>query len=343
MKKALLVIFIASTLAPTTTFAQKKKDKKKDNKQTEQTVTTQTIQSQSDTISYAFGASISEGLSQYLTQQNVLVDTLSIRSEYQSRIENEMDAKKKTALQKQLSNSLDSANNINAINRQRFLEGVSNTLLSSNDAAYEAGVNIAAQLRQVLDRFSQDALYEGESIDMQKFFMGFSASFNGEKSAVNNPYEYINSLIEKKMTSKREAEKEALKAEYASEIEAGNKFMSENGSKPGVVTLPSGLQYKPLTTGTGITPKDGEKVKVHYQGTLIDGTVFDSSVERGEPIEFHVGQLIKGWNEALTLMPEGSKWVLYIPYDLAYGSADKGIIRPFSNLIFEVELIKVGD
>jgi FKBP-type peptidyl-prolyl cis-trans isomerase FklB len=117
--------------------------------------------------------------------------------------------------------------------------------------------------------------------------------------------------------------------------------MSENGSREGVVTLPSGLQYEILTEGKGAIPTDTDRVKVHYHGTLIDGTVFDSSVERGEPATFGVTQVIAGWTEALQLMPVGSKWKLYIPYDLAYGSSDRGSIKPFSNLIFEVELIGI--
>lgn len=343
MKKALLFIFITGMLIPTASFAQKKKDKKKNKKQTEQTAQPLAIQTQNDTISYAFGASISEGLIQYLTQQSIFIDTASINTEFKNRIDSELDTTQKSILQKELDAKLDSANNINSTNKKRFLEGVSNTLLTSRDAAYEAGVSIAGQLRQIMERFSDDALNEGEEINLQLFLDGFTTAINGDKSDIDKPYEYINGIIEKKMIAKKEAEREALKEKYADEIEAGDKFMAENSAKPGVVTLPSGLQYKALSTGTGATPKDGEKVKVHYHGTLIDGTVFDSSVERGEPIEFHVGQLIKGWNEGLTHMPEGSKWVLYIPYDLAYGASDQGIIKPFSNLIFEVELIKVGE
>ena len=132
-----------------------------------------------------------------------------------------------------------------------------------------------------------------------------------------------------------------LKSQYADKIASEEKFMAENKAKEGVVVRPSGLQYKVLKEGTGRMPKVNEKVKVHYHGTLLDGTVFDSSVDRGEPAEFSVGQLIRGFNEALLLMPEGSKWVVYIPYDLAYGAADRGAIKPFSNLVFEIELLEV--
>ena len=117
--------------------------------------------------------------------------------------------------------------------------------------------------------------------------------------------------------------------------------LPENAEREEVTTLPSGLQYEVLTTGTGAIPTDTDRVRVHYHGTLIDGTVFDSSVERGEPTTFGVTQVIAGWTEALQLMPVGSKWRLYVPYDLAYGSQDRGEIKPFSTLIFDVELLGI--
>lgn len=127
-------------------------------------------------------------------------------------------------------------------------------------------------------------------------------------------------------------------------IEEGKKFLSENGQKEGVVTLESGLQYKVIKEGTGNTPTELSKVSVHYEGTLIDGTKFDSSYDRGQAAEFGVTQVIKGWTEALQLMKEGSIWMLYIPYDLAYGDRQAGPeIKPFSTLIFKVELLKVLD
>jgi FKBP-type peptidyl-prolyl cis-trans isomerase FklB len=134
---------------------------------------------------------------------------------------------------------------------------------------------------------------------------------------------------------------EDMKAEYTSQIAEDDKFMAENKTVDGVVTLPSGLQYKVITEGTGAKPVATDRVTVHYKGTLLDGTVFDSSLDRGEPATFGVGQVIKGWTEALQLMPVGSKWMLYIPYDLAYGAREQGSIKPFSNLVFEVELIDI--
>jgi FKBP-type peptidyl-prolyl cis-trans isomerase FklB len=134
-----------------------------------------------------------------------------------------------------------------------------------------------------------------------------------------------------------------LKAEKsAKNKEAGLKFLAENKAKAGVVTLPDGLQYQILQEGNGPKPTINDKVKTHYHGTLIDGTVFDSSVERGQPISFPVSGVIKGWTEALQLMPVGSKWRLFIPSELAYGDRGAGPkIGPGSTLIFDVELLAI--
>lgn len=124
-------------------------------------------------------------------------------------------------------------------------------------------------------------------------------------------------------------------------LKKGEEFLAENTKRPGIVTLPSGLQYEILSAGTGRKPSATDRVQCHYHGTLIDGTVFDSSVQRGVPTVFGVNQVIPGWVEALQMMPEGSRWKLYIPSKLAYGEHQAGSIPPNSALIFEVELIKV--
>ncbi|MDR1666641.1 MAG: FKBP-type peptidyl-prolyl cis-trans isomerase [Bacteroidales bacterium] len=128
-------------------------------------------------------------------------------------------------------------------------------------------------------------------------------------------------------------------------LKAGKEFLAANERKPGVITLPSGLQYKALKTGSGRKPTANDKVMVHYHGTLIDGSVFDSSVERNQPIELTVSHVIPGWIEALQLMPVGSKWILYIPPELAYGEDPRpgGPIEPNSTLIFEVELLSINN
>ena len=129
---------------------------------------------------------------------------------------------------------------------------------------------------------------------------------------------------------------------YAQNKNAGEAFLAENAKKEGVNVLPSGLQYQVLAEGNGKKPSATDRVQCHYEGTLIDGTIFDSSIKRGEPAVFGVNQVIKGWVEALQLMQEGAKWRLYIPYDMAYGEHGAGeMIPPYSALIFDVELIKV--
>ena len=137
---------------------------------------------------------------------------------------------------------------------------------------------------------------------------------------------------------------EALQAKVSEAAQKeGVAFLAENAKRAEVVTLASGLQYEVITAGTGATPAASDSVKVHYHGSLLDGTVFDSSVQRGEPASFGVTQVISGWVEALQLMPVGSKWKLFIPSDLAYGAQGAGqSIAPHSTLIFEVELLAIA-
>ncbi|MCW3806669.1 FKBP-type peptidyl-prolyl cis-trans isomerase [Plebeiibacterium marinum] len=131
--------------------------------------------------------------------------------------------------------------------------------------------------------------------------------------------------------------------QFEANIEAGKKFLAENEKREGVVTLESGLQYEIMTEGNGDKPKATDSVKCHYHGTLIDGTVFDSSVQRGEPAVFPVNGVIAGWVEALQLMSVGSKWKLFIPSDLAYGAQGAGQqIGPHTTLVFEVELLEIA-
>jgi FKBP-type peptidyl-prolyl cis-trans isomerase FklB len=134
-----------------------------------------------------------------------------------------------------------------------------------------------------------------------------------------------------------------VQKQQANELAAvGEQFLKQNATRKEVTVTPSGLQYEVLQVGTGPTPGAASSVRVHYHGTLVDGTVFDSSVQRGEPLEFPVNGVIKGWTEALQLMPAGSRWKLYIPHELGYGARGAGgAIGPFSTLIFEVELLAV--
>lgn len=141
--------------------------------------------------------------------------------------------------------------------------------------------------------------------------------------------------------ARQRAEQEKMMAGLDDNIAAGKKFLADNALNKSVYTTKSGLQYKIVKKGTGKKPKASDKVRVHYTGKLLDGTVFDSSVERGEPIEFPLNQVIPGWTEGLQLMNEGSSYILYIPHNLGYGEQPMGSIPPGSTLIFEVELIKV--
>lgn len=136
---------------------------------------------------------------------------------------------------------------------------------------------------------------------------------------------------------------ETSKSKKASgEKKIGQAFLDSNKTEPGVVTLPSGLQYRILKEGTGVKPGPSDKVKVHYEGKLINGKIFDSSIERGEPIELSVNGVIPGWTEALQLMPVGSKWKLFIPSDLGYGDSGAGNdIKPGATLVFDVELLEI--
>lgn len=144
-------------------------------------------------------------------------------------------------------------------------------------------------------------------------------------------------------TEMEAAREKAVAVQFADNKAAGEKFLAENKTKEGVQTTASGLQYKIIKKGNGAVPADTSRVEVNYRGTLIDGTEFDSSYKRKKPATFLANRVIKGWTEALTMMPVGSKWELYIPYELAYGSRQSGKIKPFSALIFEVELLGIKE
>jgi len=172
-----------------------------------------------------------------------------------------------------------------------------------------------------------------EELDKTSLITAFRAVLDGEETQISQ--EQANQLVTQHMRAKQEAE-------FAEKKQEGQAFLEKNAQRPEVKVLPSGLQYEVLQEGEGEKPTAESKVKVHYHGTLIDGTVFDSSVERGEPATFGVGQVIEGWTEALQLMPEGAKWKLYIPSDLAYGARGAGQkIGPYTTLIFEVELLEI--
>ncbi len=189
--------------------------------------------------------------------------------------------------------------------------------------SYAFGTSIGSNLKAVgFDSLSYNAF----SIALQDAIKG------EEKMAVKEAQKLIQTTIQGKQ--------EALAKEQSAE---GERFLAENGKRPKVVTTESGLQYEIINKSDGAIPIATDKVKVHYSGTLIEGTVFDSSIERGEPTSFGVSQVISGWTEALLLMPVGSKWKVFIPQDLAYGQrgAGGGSIPPYAVLIFEMELLAI--
>lgn len=189
--------------------------------------------------------------------------------------------------------------------------------------SYSLGVSVAENIKQQgLDEINTGA-----------FAKAVEDVYAGETTKINTAeaQQILQDFFQKKQASQFDGNKEE-----------GEKFLAENATKKGVTVLPSGLQYIVLKEGTGEKPTAASTVKTHYHGTLIDGTVFDSSVDRGEPISFPVGGVIAGWTEALQLMPVGSKWKLFIPYNLAYGERGAGgKIGPFSALVFEVELLGI--
>ena len=192
-----------------------------------------------------------------------------------------------------------------------------------DSVSYSIGVLIAKNLK------SQGV----ENIDASSMAAAVDDIFKGNPLKISP--EQANTIFQQYM----QKQSEKLNAD---KIAAGKAFLEANAKRPEVTVLPSGLQYEVLTAGTGAKPTASQKVTVHYEGTLIDGTVFDSSYKRGNPATFGVTQVIKGWVEGLQLMQTGAKWKLYIPYDLAYGErGSPPQIKPYAALIFTVELISI--
>jgi len=196
----------------------------------------------------------------------------------------------------------------------------------ADKVSYGIGLQLGQQVKQQsFDGFSLDSLLIGISDVFENTPMRFN---DAEIQAA------FNAINEKVKSDAANAAEENKKAGLA--------FLEENAKKEGIITTNSGLQYEIITAGNGDIPKESDQVSTHYHGSLIDGTVFDSSVERGQPAEFPVNGVIKGWVEALQLMPVGSKWRLYIPSDLAYGDHGSGpVIGPGATLIFDIELLAI--
>ena len=220
-----------------------------------------------------------------------------------------------------------------------FLSGF-DTPVMDEDAkqmkAYIAGKEIRQQVEgQILAQINRQINDSVDLLDKARFIEGFRAAIAGNTTITPDSAQVVSS---KQMEYYNKVK---MEAKYGKNRADGEAFLQANAKKDSVVTTPSGLQYKVLTQGTGETPKATDKVKVNYEGRLIDGTVFDSSYKRNQPATFGCNQVIKGWTEALTMMPVGSKWEVYIPQELGYGAREAGKIPPLSTLIFTVELLEI--
>ena len=259
------------------------------------------LTSGSDSLSYAAGMAVTVGLVDYLVNQQG-VDTAYIADFIRG-----------------------------------FKEAVNNTV-TPTQKAYAAGLDIANQIQtRMLPGMTQEFTDTPDSIIKTVFFRGFNDALIGDTTHFSQAD--AESFFKGKQQSNKEAKEERL---YGPNRDAGIKFLEENAKKDGVIVTPSGLQYKVLVQGEGQVPQPTDKVMVNYEGRLIDGTVFDASAKHGDkPAEFTPTQVIRGWTEALTMMPVGSKWQLYIPQQLAYGERNAGQIKPYSTLIFDVELVGI--
>ena len=255
-----------------------------------------------DTVSYTIGMSQTQGLKEYLVNQ------LGVDTTY-------MDA---------------------------FIKGLNEGAKAGDDkktAAYYAGIQIGQQIsNQMIKGLNRELFGEDstKTVSMKNFLAGFIAGTTGKNQLMT--IEQANEIAQAKLQAikAREAEKQ-----YGNNKAAGEKFLAENAKKEGVKVLPSGVQYKVIKEGSGEIPADSSMVVVNYEGKTIDGKVFDSSYDRKEPVTFPANRVIKGWTEALVHMPVGSIWEVYIPQELAYGERSTGQLKPFSALIFKIELVSI--
>ena len=298
MKKTLtvaLALLVAS--ASFTTVSAGKKKKKEQQKPAVEAPVPVTLTTSSDTLSYAAGMMLTNGLIPYM-QQQFKVDTAYMAD---------------------------------------FVRGFNETVLGGDspaEVAHRAGQQIGNQLKDnMLKRMKQEFTDTPDSIIETLVFRGFTDALMADTTVMNA--DVADNTFKAKQQQNGEVRIER-------QSKPGRDFLAENKQKEGVITTPSGLQYKVLVKGEGEVPQATDKVKVNYEGRLIDGTVFDASSKHGdEPASFQANQVIRGWTEALTMMPVGSKWQLYIPQELAYGDRQAGNIPPYSTLIFDVELVSI--
>ena len=256
-----------------------------------------------DTMSYAIGMAQTQGLKDYL------VGSLGVDTAYMSEF-------------------------IKGLN-----EGV-NAGDNKKKAAYYAGIQIGQQISTRMIKGINHEVFGDDStktISMKNFMAGFISGTTGKGGLMT--VDSAQNVAQMLMQSIKAKEMEKT---YGPNKEAGEKFLAANAKKDGVKTLPSGVQYKVIKEGTGAIPADTSLVKVHYEGRLLNDSIFDSSYKRGEPINLRCNQTIKGWTDAMVHMPAGSVWEVYIPQELAYGEREQGLIKPFSMLIFKIELLEVN-
>ena len=256
-----------------------------------------------DSMSYAIGMSQTQGLKEYLVNQ-LGVDTAYIGE---------------------------------------FIKGLNDGASagdSKKKAAYYAGVQIGQQINnQIMKGLNREVFGDDstKTVSLKNFMAGFISGTTGKKGLMSiDSAQVIGQRLLQSIKAKE------LAKTYGPNKEAGEKFLAANAKKEGVKTLPSGVQYKIIKEGNGAIPSDTSLVKCHYEGRLLNDTVFDSSYKRGEPITLRCNQVIKGWTEVMKLMPAGSIWEVYIPQELAYGEREQGDIKPFSTLIFKIELLEVN-
>ena len=241
-----------------------------------------------------------------------------------------------------LKNFLVSRMNVDTAYMADFLKGFNTTLTPEERKtaeAYAAGLQIRKQVEeQVIPGLDKRIAGNDTTqlLDRELFIQAFGSTLAGEATAMT--LKQADSIAERKMKYYHDTN---LERQYGENRRAGEAFLKANAQKDSVETLPSGVQYKVLVKGDGEIPTATSRVKVNYEGRLIDGTVFDSSYERKQPTTFGCNQVIKGWTEALTHMPVGSKWEIYIPQELGYGAREAGKIPPFSALVFTVELLEI--
>ena len=260
------------------------------------------LRSDVDSLSYAIGMAQTQGLKDYL------VDRLGVDTAYMGEF-------------------------IRGLN-----EGA-NAGDNKKQAAFYAGIQIGQQIsNQMVKGINHEVFGEDstKTISMKNFMAGFVSGTTGKEGLMT--VEQAQTVAQTKM---QEIKAREMEKTYGPNKEEGEKFLAENAKKDGVKTLESGVQYKVIKEGNGAIPADTSLVKVHYEGRLLNDSVFDSSYKRGEPITLRCNQTIKGWTDAMVHMPAGSIWEVYIPQELAYGEREQGMIKPFSVLKFKIELLEV--